>query len=232
MPFYFSSYNIISYGLVILGMIIAVAAQMNVSSAFNRYSRLNNARGYTGYDVARFILDQNGLQHVKIEQVPGSLTDHFDPSANIVRLSQTVYHSTSVAAVGVAAHECGHAVQYQVGYVPLKIRKAIIPVTQIGSTLAWPLALAGLLFGWGPLVDIGILLFVFVVVFQLITLPVEFNASSRALATIRDHDLLAGEELTGAKRMLQAAALTYVAALLTAVLNLVRLLLISNRRNR
>lgn len=233
MPYFsYGYYNLISYGFVILGVIIAAIAQMNVTGAFNRYSKLNNSRGYTGYDVARFILDKNGLQHVRIEHVPGKLTDHFDPTANVVRLSQSVYQSQSVAAIGVAAHECGHAIQYQVGYIPLKIRKSIIPVTQIGSTLAWPLALAGIIFGWGPLVDIGILLFVFVVLFQLITLPVEFNASARALRTIQDNDFLYGEELTGAKRMLQAAALTYVAALLTAVLNLLRLLFIANRRKR
>ncbi len=220
-----------SYGLVILSMLIAVAAQIGVKSAFNRYSKQYNARGYTGYQVARLILDQNGLQHVTIQRVAGSLTDHFDPTVNVVRLSDAVYNSTSVAAIGVAAHECGHAVQFQQKYMPMSIRKAIIPLTKIGSTIAFPLAIAGLIFSFPALINVGIFLFAFVVLFQLITLPVEFNASRRALQTIEQQDILYGEELTGAKRMLQAAAMTYVAALATAVLNLARLIMLSNRRN-
>lgn len=219
-----------SYGLVILGLVIGLLAQANIKHAFNKYSKIYNSRNYTGYDVARMILDQNDLQHVEIQAVAGSLTDHFDPTANVVRLSQTVYNSTSVAAIGVAAHETGHALQYKHGYFPISLRKAILPVTQIGSTLAWPLAIAGIFFSIPSLIDIGIILFAFVVLFQLITLPVEFNASSRALKTIRDNDVLYGEELTGAKRMLQAAALTYVAALLASILNLLRLIMLSNRR--
>ena len=211
--------------LVVPALLISVWAQIRVKSAFSR--------GLTGYLVARQILDSNGLQHVRIECVPGSLTDHFDPTKEVVRLSQAVYNSPSVAAIGVAAHECGHAIQYQRGYVPLKIRKAMVPITNIGSALSWPIALIGLLVGLPWLVNAGILLFVVVVVFQLITLPVEFNASYRALDILKDRQMLAeGEELKGAKKMLTAAALTYVAALLVSIANLLRLLALANSRRR
>lgn len=216
--------------LVIPAMLIALFAQMNVKSTFGRYSKLRNSRGLTGADVARAILLDNDLAQVQIERVPGQLTDHYDPRANVVRLSEAVYDSASVAAIGVAAHEVGHAIQYDKGYVPIKVRNAIIPVTRLGSTLAWPLALLGLLFSIEPLITAGILLFVAVVVFQLITLPVEFNASARAMRTLRDREILAGEELTGARKTLTAAALTYVAALIVAVANLLRLIALSNRR--
>lgn len=219
--------------LVVPALLISIWAQIRVKSAFSRYSQVHNSRGLTGYLVARQILDSNGLQHVRIECVPGSLTDHFDPTKEVVRLSQAVYNSPSVAAIGVAAHECGHAIQYQRGYVPLKIRKAMVPITNIGSALSWPIALIGLLVGLPWLVNAGILLFVVVVVFQLITLPVEFNASYRALDILKDHQMLAeGEELKGAKKMLTAAALTYVAALLVSIANLLRLLALANNRRR
>ncbi len=218
--------------LVVPALLIAAAAQWNVSSSFRKYSRIGNARGYTGYQVARFILDSNGLHHVRIERVAGSLTDHFDPSKSVVRLSDAVYHSTSVAAIGVAAHECGHAIQHNVGYFPIKIRTAIVPITQIGSTLAFPLAIIGLIMGAQPLVTAGIILFSLVVLFQLVTLPVEFNASARALRTLTDdHILEEGEEYRAAKKMLTAAGLTYVAALLTSLAQLLRLILLTNRRN-
>ena len=227
--FYIDSYYLI---LVVPALLIATIAQINVKSSFNKYSRIGNVRGYTGYQVARFILDSNGLHHVQIQRVAGSLTDHFDPSKSVVRLSDTVYNSTSVAAIGVAAHECGHAIQHNVGYFPIKLRTAIVPITQIGSTLAIPLAIIGLFMGSSVLVTVGILLFTVVVVFQLVTLPVEFNASSRALRTITDEHILEdGAEYNGAKKMLTAAALTYVAALLTAVAQLLRLILLANRRN-
>lgn len=219
--------------LVVPALLISIWAQIRVKSAFSRYSQVHNSRGLTGYLVARQILDSNGLQHVRIECVPGSLTDHFDPTKEVVRLSQAVYNSPSVAAIGVAAHECGHAIQYQRGYVPLKIRKAMVPITNIGSALSWPIALIGLLVGLPWLVNAGILLFVVVVVFQLITLPVEFNASYRALDILKDRQMLAeGEELKGAKKMLMAAALTYVAALLVSIANLLRLLALANSRRR
>ncbi len=229
MFWFFDQYYIM---FVIPALIIVALAQMNVSSAFNKYSKLNNSRGFTGYDIARRILDQNGLYSVRIERVAGSLTDHFDPSASVVRLSDAVYNSRSVAAIGVAAHEVGHAIQHNVGYAPIKIRTAIVPITQLGSTLAWPLAIAGIVLSFEPLITIGIWLFVAVVVFQLVTLPVEFNASARALKTIREDMILEGAEYDGAKRMLQAAALTYVAALLMAIANLLRLLALANNRRR
>ncbi len=219
--------------LVVPALLISIWAQVRVKSAFSRYSQVYNSRGLTGYLVARQILDSNGLHHVRVECVSGSLTDHFDPTKEVVRLSQAVYHSPSVAAIGVAAHECGHAIQYQHGYVPLKIRKAMVPVTNIGSALSWPIALVGLLMGTPWLVNAGILLFVIVVVFQLITLPVEFNASRRALNILQQRQMLApGEEYKGARKMLTAAALTYVAALLVSIANLLRLLILANSRRR
>lgn len=229
MPFYFfDSYYIY---LVIPALLIALFAQMNVKSAFHKYSQIHNARGYTGYQIAREILDQNQLYDVKIERVAGSLTDHFDPTQKVVRLSDTVYQSTSVAAIGVAAHECGHAIQHNTGYFPIKVRSAILPVTKIGSMLAWPMAIFGLLLRFEPLVTVGIWLFAAVVLFQLVTLPVEFNASHRALNTLEVNNILEGGEYTGARKMLTAAALTYVAALLVAVANLLRLIGLANRRN-
>ena len=225
---YYSSYFI----FVVPALIIALLAQANVSSAFRRYSRVSNSRGYTGYEIARRILDQHGLYDVQIQHVRGSLTDHFDPTARVVRLSDAVYHSTSVAAIGVAAHEVGHAIQHNEGYFPIKVRSAIVPITNIGSSLAWPLAIFGLILGLESLATIGLWLFLIVVVFQLITLPVEFNASSRALTTIREEGILEGEEYLGAKRMLTAAALTYVAALITAIANFLRMLALVNRNRR
>lgn len=228
--FYFDPYYLY---FILPAMIIAIIAQVNVKSSFAKYSKINNYRGYTGYDIARKILDQNDLHNVRIEKIAGSLTDHFDPSAKVVRLSETVYNSTSVAAIGVAAHEVGHAIQHNVGYFPIKIRTAIIPLTNIGSSFAIPLTIAGIIFSFEPLVTIGIFLFVAVVVFQLVTLPVEFDASARALRTIREDNILeTKEEYNGAKKMLQAAALTYVAALIVAVANLLRLILLANRNNR
>lgn len=219
--------------LVVPALLISLWAQVRVKSAFRRYSQVFNTRGLTGYLVARQILDDNGLQQVRIECVPGALTDHFDPTKEVVRLSQAVYHSPSVAAIGVAAHECGHAIQYQRGYAPLKLRKAMVPVTNIGSALSWPLALVGLFMGLPWLVNLGILLFVIVVVFQLVTLPVEFNASRRALEILKSRQMLApGAEYQGAKKMLTAAALTYVAALLVSIANLLRLLALTANRRR
>lgn len=180
--------------------------------------------------IARRILDDNGLSNVRIEMTAGSLTDHFDPRINVVRLSEAVYNSTSVASIGVAAHEVGHAIQYSQNYLPMRIRGAIIPLTNIGSTLAFPLAIMGIIFSFEPLITIGIWLFVAVVFFQLITLPVEFNASRRALRTLKGNSILVGEEYTGAKKVLTAAALTYVGALLVAIGNLLRLLAMAGRR--
>lgn len=215
--------------LVIPACLIAVWAQVKVNSTFNKYNAVHNARGYTGAMVARMILDQNGLQNVRIERVRGHLSDHFDPRSNVVRLSDSVYDSTSVGAIGVAAHECGHAVQYAVHYFPMKLRAAVIPVSNIGSNLGIPLAIIGLIMNADILFNVGILLFLAVVVLQLVTLPVEFNASRRAIQTLDTEMILDSGELTGAKRVLTAAALTYVAALIVAVANLLRLLLLRNR---
>ena len=228
MPFFYFDYYYLIY--VVPPLLFALWAQIKVKSTFSKYSSQYSSRGYTAVMVARHILDSNGLFHVKIELTSGSLTDHYDPRSNVVRLSETVYNSRSVAAIGVAAHEVGHALQYAQGYAPIKIRNAIIPITNIGSTLAIPLAMMGMIFSFQPLVTIGIWLFAAVVLFQLITLPVEFNASRRALNTIREDSFLVGEEYNGAKKVLTAAALTYVGALLTAVGNLLHLLAITGRR--
>ncbi len=215
---------------VIPALIITILAQINVKSTFARYSKVRNSRGVTGQNAARQILDENGLYNVRIERISGSLTDHFDPSANVVRLSESVHDSTSVAAIGVAAHEVGHAIQHSTGYVPIKIRAAIIPLTQIGSMLAFPLVIIGLSMASTFFVDIGILLFTAVVFFQLITLPVEFNASIRAMRVLDDRDILYGEELKGSRKVLTAAALTYVGALAVSLLQLLRLLSLKNNR--
>ena len=211
-------------------MIFAMWAQMRVSSTFNRYSKVGSARGLSAAQVCRQILDENGLFAVRVERVSGNLTDHYDPRSNVIRLSDSVYHSTSVAAIGVAAHEAGHAVQYSVGYVPIKIRNSIIPVSKLGSTLSMPILLVGLLFNSGVLVEIGILLFSTMALFQLVTLPVEFNASGRALRTLGDYHILDDEETQMAGKVLKAAALTYVAALLSSAAQLLRLILLYGRR--
>ncbi len=219
------------YGFVLIGFLIALLAQWNVKSTYSKYKKINNSRGITGAMAARQILDQNGLYHVRIESVSGELTDHFDPRTNVVRLSDGVYNSTSVAAVGVAAHEVGHAIQYAQEYAPMRFRAAIIPATQIGSTLSYPLVVLGVIFGALPLVDLGILLFSLVVLFQLVTLPVEFNASRRALNTLESSHILDSNEVAQSGKVLTAAALTYVAALATALLNLLRLIAIRGNRD-
>jgi len=226
---YFDSSYLI---FVLPALLISMWASMQVKSTFSRYQQVHNRRGYTAAEVARQILNDNGLHHIRIERVSGNLTDHYDPAAGVIRLSDSTYHSSSVGAIGVAAHECGHAIQYAVGYFPMKIRKAIIPITNIGSQAAIPLAVLGFIMGAELLVNIGILLFCAVVAFQLITLPVEFNASGRALRTLEEENFLDEEELRGAKKVLSAAAMTYVAALLVAVGNLLRLLSMRDRRRR
>ena len=217
--------------LIIPTMLFAFWAQSRVSSTFNKYSRVMSRGGYTAAEICRRILDSNGLYHVRIEHISGNLTDHFDPSTNVVRLSDTVYGSRSVASIGVAAHEVGHAIQYAVGYVPIRVRAAIIPITNFGSKLSMPLILLGFLFQWQPIVNLGIILFSLMTLFQLVTLPVELNASRRALKTLEGDSILYGEEVSQAKSVLTAAALTYVAALLTSAAQLLRLVLIYGRRN-
>lgn len=217
--------------LVVPAMLIAFFAQIRVNGTFEQYSKVFSRRGVTAAQVARNILDENGLYNVQVERISGKLTDHFDPRTNVVRLSDAVYASTSIASIGVAAHEVGHAVQHSVDYAPLVVRNAIIPITNIGSRLSIPLILMGVLFSVQPLVEIGIIAFSLMVLFQLITLPVEFNASSRAIHTLAEDGYLYEDELSGAKKVLGAAALTYVAALITAVAQLLRLILLFGRRN-
>lgn len=225
--FYFDSYYLI---FVVPAIIISMIAQFRVQSTYRKYAQLMASRHVTAKEVVQQILIQNGLSHVGIERVQGSLTDHYDPRANVIRLSDTVYGDTSVASIGVAAHEAGHAVQYATGYTPIKIRNAVLPAANIGSRLSMPLILIGILFSMPALVEVGILLFSLVLLFQLITLPVEFNASRRAIRTLSQGNILQGEELTGAKKVLSAAAMTYVAAALVSALQLLRLVLLSRRR--
>lgn len=216
---------------VIPALIISLAAQIGVKSAFSRWSRVSC--NMTGADAALAVLKFHGVTEVAVERVAGELTDHYDPRSNVIRLSDSVYSSCSVAAVGVAAHEAGHAVQYATGYTPIKLRAAIIPVCNIGSQLSMPLVLLGIIFSSAFLINFGIILFCAVLLFQLITLPVEFNASRRAVATVRDGQLLADpSQLKGVKSVLTAAALTYVAAVITALLQLLRLISLANRNNR
>ena len=217
--------------ILIPALIFSLIAQLMVKGTFSKYSGVRNSRGYTGADAARAILDRNGLSYIRIEHINGELTDHYDPSANVIRLSDSVYNNDSVAAVGVAAHEAGHAVQYAEGYGPIKVRSAIIPITQFGSNLSTPLVILGIIFSSNVLITAGILLFCTVVLFQAITLPVEFNASGRALKTLRSSHFLEDDEMKGAKSVLTAAALTYVAAMFSALASLARLLLIRNRNN-
>ncbi len=219
--------------LVMPALIFAMYAQTKVNTTFNKYRTVANKHGYTGAEIARRILDINGLQNVVVERVSGNLTDHYDPKANIVRLSDSTYSSTSVAAIGVAAHEVGHAVQHAEGYTPIKIRNTIVPVVQIASYAAWPLAIFGVLFSFSNLANLGVILFGLVVLFQLVTLPVEFNASNRAITTLDGNGILDDEELAASKKVLSAAAMTYVASAVVAIANLLRLLsIIGFGRNR
>lgn len=225
--------------LVMPAVLLAMWASANVNSTFRRYSTQYSRRGITGAEAARRVLDANGLKQVRIEHISGNLTDHYDPKANVIRLSDNVYSNASTAAIGVACHEAGHAVQHAVGYGPIKLRNAIVPVTNIGSKLSMPLILLGLLLSAFDtklyyLVYAGIICFGLCAVFQLVTLPTEFNASRRALAAIESGNLLYDEELQGARKTLRAAALTYVAALAVSLMQLLRLVLLfggSRRRS-
>lgn len=221
-----------TWWLIIAGMILCLIASGNVNATYNRYSKINNVRGMTASEVAERILKGAGIYEVRIERIEGDLTDHYDPKNKVVRLSESVYHSSSVAAIGVAAHECGHVIQHYGGYVPIRVRNAIVPVVNFGSKMSWPLILLGILFGLTSLVDIGIILFSVVLLFQLVTLPVEFNASKRAIRIIRDDGILQGDEVVGAKKVLNAAALTYVAGTIATALQVLRLFLLFGRRRR
>ncbi|XZL88075.1 zinc metallopeptidase [Clostridium perfringens] len=218
-----------TYLILIPAILISAWAQFKVSSTFNKYSTVRSINGYTGAQVARILLNDAGLQEVEIQQVPGRLSDHYDPRAKVLRLSSDVYGSTSVASIGVAAHEVGHAIQDKESYSALVFRNAIVPVVNFSSSLSWILFFIGILLSYSTLVTIGIILFSVVVLFQLVTLPVEFNASSRALKLLEARGILYDKEVDGARKVLSAAALTYVAATLMAVLQLVRLIAISNR---
>ena len=221
-----------TYFLVLIGAVISAIASSNVSSTFQKFSTVNSARRVTAQDAAERILRGAGIHDVRIERIRGNLTDHYSPNEKVLRLSDSVYNSTSVAAIGVAAHECGHAIQHAHGYAALKLRSASVPVANIGSKLSWPLILLGLALGYAELARVGVFLFTFVVLFQLITLPVEFNASNRAMRILEDSGMLGGTELRGASKVLRAAALTYVAALFSSVLQLLRLFLLVQRGER
>ena len=220
-----------TYYLVLLGVALCAVASWNVSNTYRRFSQVMNSRGMAAQDVAAQILQRSGIYDVRIERIRGSLTDHYSPNEKVLRLSDSVYGSTSVAAIGVAAHECGHAIQHYVGYAPLKLRSASVPIANFGSKLYWPIILIGLLMGYMQLAQIGILLFAFVVFFQLVTLPVEFDASRRALAILSGNNILWEEEMRGARKVLTAAAMTYVASLFSSILQMLRLILLTSRRD-
>lgn len=231
---YYGYYFDPTYILVIIGVIICAIASLNVNSTFKRYSKVRSVSGMTGREVAEKILQINGIYDVRVEHIAGNLTDHYDPRDKVLRLSDSVYNSQSVAAIGVAAHECGHAVQDQVNYAPLDIRGAMVPAVNFSSKLAWPLILIGLIFNSSMsyyIIMAGVVLFSLAVLFQIVTLPVEFNASHRALTILENNSVLEDSELKGVRKVLGAAALTYVASALSAILQLLRLLLLANRRS-
>lgn len=223
--------------LVLPAVIFSLWASTRVNSTFKKHSKQYIRCGMTGYDAARMILDVNGLRHVKIERVSGNLTDHYDPRTNVVRLSDSVYNSATAAAVGVAAHECGHAVQHATGYLPIKIRSAIVPITNLGSKLSMPLILLGILFSFMSeyfiyVAYLGVACFSLCALFQLVTLPTEYNASRRAIKALEGCYRMSDDEIEGSKKVLSAAALTYVAALAVSIMQLVRLLMIVKRNDR
>ena len=226
----FSYYFDPTYVLVIIAFLLTLFASMGVKSTFSKYNDVRSSRGITAASAARQILDANGLQNIRIEHVSGDLTDHYSPNENVIRLSDSTYNSTSVAAIGVAAHECGHAVPHQVGYVPIKIRNGIVPIVNVCNMLSMPIFIIGLILGLGRLAMVGAILFGAVLVFQLVTLPTEINASRRAMKTLESMYLLEGDELTGARKTLTAAAMTYVAAVASTALQFLRLVLLANRR--
>ena len=224
MPYYYLDFSYIIF--IIPALLFGLWAQFRVNTAFNKYSRVANSRGYTGAETAKYILEQNGIYDVTIRHISGNLTDNYNPKNKTINLSDSVYNSASVAAVGIAAHETGHAIQHAVSYFPIRLREMVIPVTQIGSWVYMPLLLLGMLFSSQTMIDVGIIMFSMIAVFQLITLPVEFNASNRAIKTIREGELLYGQELSGAKSVLKAAALTYVAALVSSLAQILRLMVL------
>ena len=230
-PMYFDP----TYFLVLIGVVLSLIASGRVKSTFSKYSNVRNSRGLTGAQAAEQVLHRAGIYDVRIERVGGNLTDHYDPRSKVLRLSDSVYGQTSVAAVGVAAHECGHAIQHAKGYAPLKLRSTLVPIANFGSKIALPLIIFGLFISGESstlLINLGIIAFLGAVLFQLITLPVEFNASNRAIRMIADSGMMQGEEIQGAKKVLSAAALTYVASAATAILQLLRILILTGGRRR
>jgi Zn-dependent membrane protease YugP len=223
MPFFMFDSTMI---LLLPAIALAIWAQMRVKSAFKKYSRIKSTQGYTGVKVAEYLLQQNGITDVRVEAVEGTLSDHYDPRTKKVRLSADNYKSSSLAALAVSAHEVGHAIQHNNGYVPLQIRHSILPVTNLGSWAAFPLFFIGFFFQYPMLMDLGIIFFAGVVLFHFVTLPVEFNASSRALSILETNGLLVSSEITGAKKVLNAAALTYVAATAVSLIHLIRLIIL------
>lgn len=232
---YFSYYYLSNYYyfiLVVPVVILSIIASARVNSSFKKYSQVFSSRNLTGAQAAFEVLRHYGITNVQVERVTGNLTDHYDPRTNVIRLSDSVYNSTSVAAIGVACHEAGHAAQYAQSYAPIKIRNLVLPVANLGSRAGIPLAIIGFFLNFEVLAIAGIVFFSFAVLFQLITLPVEFNASKRALEVITDADILSENEKVGAKKVLTAAAMTYVAALAVSIANLLRVLLMFNRRRK
>lgn len=223
MPFFMFDPTMI---LLLPAIALAIWAQMRVKSAFKKYSQINSSQGYTGAKVAEYLLQQNGVNDVQVEAVEGTLSDHYDPRSKKVRLSAQNYKSSSLAALAVSAHEVGHAIQHSNGYFPLQIRHTILPVTNLGSWAAFPLFLIGFFFQFPLLMDLGIIFFAGVVLFHFVTLPVEFNASNRALAILENNGLLVSAEITGAKKVLNAAAMTYVAATAVSLIHLIRLIIL------
>lgn len=228
MPYFFYDYYYII--LVIPAMLLAMWAQVKVKSTYNKFSKVGNTRGITGAYAAQAVLTHYGIRDVRIEQVSGKLSDHYDPKAKVIRLSSEVYGGSSIAAVGIACHEAGHAAQHAENYVPIKIRNSLVPVCNIGSSLGIPLALLGYFLGFEPLITVGLVLYAAISLFHLVTLPVEFNASNRAIKVIDETGLLYDDETSGAKKVLKAAAMTYVASLIVALANLLRLILRFNKR--
>ena len=234
MPYgYYGYYFDPTYILIIIAAIISLIAQWRVNSAFSKYSRVASMSGMTGAQAARMILQSNGINDVSVQRISGKLTDHYNPSTKVLNLSESVYGSTSVAAIGVAAHECGHAIQHARGYFPLSLRTALVPVANIGSQLSWVFIIVGAILSFNQtLITIGIIMFSAAVLFQLVTLPVEFNASARALEQLARNGILSRDEVSQTRKVLSAAALTYVAAAATAILQLLRLIILFGGRGR
>ena len=234
MPYgYYGYYFDPTYILIIIAAIISLIAQWRVNSAFSKYSRVASMSGMTGAQAARMILQSNGINDVSVQRISGKLTDHYNPSTKVLNISESVYGSTSVAAIGVAAHECGHAIQHARGYFPLSLRTALVPVANIGSQLSWVFIIVGAILSFNQtLITIGIIMFSAAVLFQLVTLPVEFNASARALEQLESNGILYRDEVSQTRKVLSAAALTYVAAAATAILQLLRLIILFGGRGR